>query len=119
MENASRQVRAYGIRGPAGCIGTENEIVSLTASIFSQENETHVHLLKISVNGGQNWKTNERKSAHILNKATTSSVLVKLSISGCTCRSIKSLRSGRIVIGPEIAKVSCLFDDKTQRMYQA
>ena len=38
---------------------------------------------------------------YILNNATTSSVLTKLSISGCTCRSMYSRRSGRIVIGPE------------------
>jgi hypothetical protein len=37
---------------------------------------------------------------YILNKSTTSSVDTKLSISGWTCLSIYSLRSGNIVIGP-------------------
>ena len=42
----------------------------------------------------QKWGTN------MLNNATTSSVVTKLSISGWTWRSMYNRRSGKIVIGP-------------------
>ena len=61
---------------------------------------TYVHLVEVAGNPLSARHSIEKILAHILNKSTTSSVLVKLSISGWTWRSMKSLRRGRIVIGP-------------------
>jgi hypothetical protein len=48
----------------------------------------------------KNTVARPRQNSYILNKSMTSSVDVKVSISGCTCRSMTSRRRGRILKGP-------------------
>lgn len=59
----------------------ENKNVSPRVPILL-EKMTNIHLVKISTTHGQKCEERKRKRAHILNNATTSSVVVKLSISG-------------------------------------
>ena len=48
----------------------------------------------------QGHEKKERHWTHISNKATTSSVETKLSISGWICLSMYNLLKGKIVMGP-------------------
>lgn len=62
---------------------------------------TYVHVIEVSVERPVSLERDTRSSTtYILNSAMTSSVLTKLSISGCICRSMYKRLSGRILIGP-------------------
>lgn len=72
-----------------------------TSRVCIAQCDPYVHVIEVSMKRLLGLGSHARiGTTYILNSAMTSSVLTKLSISGCICRSMYKRLSGRILIGP-------------------